>query len=270
MGAGQRAGGAVPRGGSMRWRGRIERVLALVRGRRLDRELEAEVEAHLEMAERDARKAGLSAEEAWRAARQRFGGIEQMKEEHRDRRSVHWIGTGVRDFRIAVRMLGRAPGFVVVAVLTLAVGIGATAAVFSLMQGVLLTPPPYKDPEQLVLIPSARTDGQRQESPRPWPAAQWLEWQREAKSLQSIAAYRWMFNFLILPDGVESFEAMAVTPEYFSVVGLEPVLGRKFVASDTTPSATRVLMIGYEFWQRRFGGNPNILGQSVRVSSQDA
>ncbi|MCL4850303.1 MAG: ABC transporter permease [Bryobacteraceae bacterium] len=193
-----------------------------------------------------------------------------MKEEHRDRRSVRWIETGVRDFRIAVRTLGRAPGFVVVAVLTLALGIGATAAVFSLIEGVLLTPPPYKDPEQLVLIPSARTDGQQQESPRPWPAAQWLEWQREAKSVQSIAAYRWMFNFLILPDGVESFEAMAVTPEYFSVVGLEPVLGRKFVASDTAPAAAPVLMIGYELWQRRFGGNPNILGQSVRISRQDA
>jgi putative ABC transport system permease protein len=193
-----------------------------------------------------------------------------MKEEHRDRRSVRWIETGVRDFRIAVRTLGRAPGFVVVAVLTLALGIGATAAVFSLIQGVLLTPPPYEDPEQLVLIPSARTDGQQQESPRPWPAAQWLEWQREAKSFQSIAAYRWTFNFLILPAGVESFEAMEVTPEYFSVTGLEPVLGRKFVASDTGPSAAPVLMIGYELWQRSFGGNPNILGQTVRVSGQDA
>ena len=193
-----------------------------------------------------------------------------MKEEHRDRRSVRWIETGVRDVGIAVRTLGRAPSFVLVTVLTLALGIGATAAVFSLIQGVLLTPPPYADSERLVLIPSARTDGQRQESPRPWPAAQWLKWQREAKSVQSIAAYRWMFNFLILPDGVESFEAMAVTPEYFSVVGLEPVLGRKFVASDTAPSAAPVLMIGYELWQRKFGGNPNILGQSVRISRQDA
>ena len=95
MGAGQRTGGAVSGGGSVRWRGRIERVLALLRGRRLDRELDAEVEAHLEMAEIDARNAGLSDEEARRAARRRFGGIEQMKEEHRDRRSVRWIETGV-------------------------------------------------------------------------------------------------------------------------------------------------------------------------------
>jgi hypothetical protein len=97
----------------MSWRGGIESLLALVRRRRLDRELEDEVEAHLEMAERDARIAGLSAEEARYAARRRFGGIEQMKEEHRDRRSVRWVETGVRDFRIAVRTLGRAPGFVV-------------------------------------------------------------------------------------------------------------------------------------------------------------
>jgi putative ABC transport system permease protein len=86
----------------------------------------------------------------------------------------------------------------------------------------------------------------------------------------SIAAYRWIFSFLIFPDGVESFEAMGVTPEYFSVVGIEPVLGRKFVDSDAAPSAAPVLMIGYELWQRRFGGNPNILGQSVRVSRQKA
>lgn len=254
----------------MRWRGRIERFLALLRARRLERELDSEVEAHLEMAERDARNAGLSAEEARWASRRRFGGIEQMKELHRDRRSVHWIETGVRDFRIAARTLGRAPGFVAVTVLTLALGIGATAAVFSLIQGVLLTPPPYRDAEQLVLIPSARTDGQQQESPRPWAAAQWLEWQRAAKSVQSIAAYRWMFDFMILPDEAQSFEGMAVTPEYFSVVGLEPVLGRKFVASDASPSATPVLMIGYELWQRRFGGNPNILGQSVRIGRQKA
>lgn len=252
----------------MRWRGPIERVLALLRRRRLDGDLEAEIEAHLEMAERDARNAGLSAEEARRAARRSFGGIEQMKEEHRDRRSVRWIGTWGRDFRIAVRTLGRAPGFVAVAVLTLALGIGATTAVFSLIQGVLLTPPPYRDPEQLVLIPSARTDGQQQESPRLWPAAQWLEWQQEAKSVQSIAAYRWMFNFVTLPDGVKSFEAMAVTPEYYSVVGLEPVLGRKFVASDTAPSATPVLLIGYELWQRSFGGDPGILGRTVRISRE--
>lgn len=254
----------------MSWRGRIERVLAHVRRRRLDQDLEAELEAHLEMAELDARASGLPAEEARWAARQRFGGIEQMKEEHRDRRSVQWIETAARDFRIAARTLARTPGFVAVTVLTLAIGIGATAAVFSLIRGVLLTPPPYREAARLVLIPSARTDGQQQERARPWAAAQWLEWQRSAQSIQSIAAYRWVFDFLILPDGAESFQGMVVTPEYFAVAGIEPMLGRKFAASDASPSATPVVLIGYQLWQRRFGGDPNILGQTVRINRQKA
>jgi putative ABC transport system permease protein len=87
-----------------------------------------------------------------------------------------------QDLRFGLRMLLKQPGFSLIAVLTLALGIGATSAVFSLIQGVLLTPPPYRQPEQLVLVPPARIDGQKLASPRGWPSAQWTEWQKEAKS----------------------------------------------------------------------------------------
>src|SRR5258705_5960637 len=103
--------------------------------------------------------------------------------------------TFLQDLRCGVRMLLKQPGFTLIAVLTLALGIGATSAVFSLIQGVLLTPPPYRQPERLVLIPSVRTDGQLSTRPRGWPAAQWMEWQKEAKSIESIAASSWAFNF---------------------------------------------------------------------------
>src|SRR5205814_4520664 len=111
--------------------------------------------------------------------------------------------TMLHDLRFAVRMLRKQPAFSLVAILTLALGIGATSAVFSLIQGVLLTPPPYRDPQQLVLMPSARTDG-RAGGPQAWPAAQWQERRTEAEAIEALAAYTWTFNFLVLDEGSES------------------------------------------------------------------
>ncbi len=172
----------------------------------------------------------------------------------------------LRDMRFAIRMLLKQPGFSLIAVLTLALGIGATSAVFSLIQGVLLTPPPYKKPQQLVLIPTARTDGQAQENPRGWPAQQWTEWQKEAKSFDGIAAYGWTFNFLIRNDGSQSVEGMEVTKDYLQVMGLQPMLGRSFEDSDIGTGPVKVILLGYEFWKRSFNGDPQIIGKTVHIS----
>src|SRR5580692_2943948 len=174
-----------------------------------------------------------------------------------------------REIRFAIRMLLKQPGFSLIAILTLALGIGATSAVFNLIQGVLLTPPPYLHPQQLVLIPTARTDGQKQDSPRGWPAQQWLEWQKEAKSFEGIAAYGWTFNFLIRDDGSQSMQGMQVTENYLPLMGLQPVLGRGFEASDAGTAPVKVMLLGYEFWQRTFNGDPQIIGKTVRISRWD-
>jgi putative ABC transport system permease protein len=175
----------------------------------------------------------------------------------------------LRDIRFAIRMLLKQPSFSLIAVLTLALGIGATSAVFSLIQGVLLTPPPYKKPHELVLVPTARTDGQKQADPRGWAAQQWMEWQKEAKSFSAIAAYGWTFNFLIRNEGSQSMQGMEVTKDYLPLMGLRPSLGRGFEDSDFGQGPVKAILLGYEFWQRTFNGDPQIIGKAVRISRWD-
>ncbi len=175
----------------------------------------------------------------------------------------------LKDFRFGIRMLLRQPGFTLIAVLTLALGIGATSAVFSLIQGVLLTPPPYRQPDRLVLIQSARNDGRPDAHSPGWAPAQWMDWQSQAKSFEAIAAYGWTFNFLVRSDGSESIEGMWVAPNYFRALGLHPLLGRTFLDSEAGMSAKPVIVLGYDLWQRTFHGDPHILGKTVRISRWD-
>ena len=184
-------------------------------------------------------------------------------------RRKNMITDSWQDLRYGARMLRKKPGFTLIAVITLALGIGATSAVFSLIQGVLLTPPPYRQPERLVLIESIRTDGQQTTRAQGWAPAQWQEWQQEAKSFDAIAGYGWTFNFLVLDDGSESLEGMWVTKDYFSVVGLKPVLGRVFMDSDIGSKAAPAIILGYDLWQRRFDGDPNIVGKTIRISRRN-
>lgn len=173
------------------------------------------------------------------------------------------------ELRYAVRMLRKQPWFSLIAVLTLALGIGATSAVFSLIQGVLLTPPPYRQPEQLMLMPAARTDGQKMDGPRGWPSQQWLDWQANARSFAGIAAYDWTFNFLLRDDGSQSMQGMQVSKGYLPLLGLKAVEGRSFEESDFAPGPVKVIMLGYEFWQRAFNSDPGIIGRQMRISRWD-
>src|SRR5262245_28060473 len=173
--------------------------------------------------------------------------------------------SGINEYvRRCIRFLRREPGFAAQATLILALGIGATAGVFSLIQGALLQPPPYSDPGELVLIRTIGTENRPGLSNDAWAAAQWEEWEAAADTIESAAAYSWTFNFLVLEDGSQSQEGMWVSPNYFSVIGVEPAVGRVFVASDAADNSGIVL--GYDLWQREFRGDPAIVGQTVRLS----
>jgi len=175
------------------------------------------------------------------------------------------LRSAARSLKASLRSISRNPGFALLAAVILALGIGATAGVFSLIQGALLTPPPYEHPERMVLISSVAAPDRQGTPNANWSAPQWEQWQAEATSLEAVAGYRWTFNFLIVDDGSESLEGMWVGPEYFDVTGLEPQLGRRFVESDATRETPGVI-ISHDLWQRRFGGDPAVLGQTIRLS----
>jgi len=244
-------------------RGWLMRLFGLFHGNRREREFAEELESHLALHIEDNLRAGMSPEEARRRALIKLGGVTLAKELRREQGGLPMLETVFQDLRFGLRMLRKNPGFTLIAVLTLSLGIGATSAVFSLIQGVLLTPQPYQQPERIALITTARTDGQQTSRPRGWPAAQWLEWQKEAKSFEAIAAYRWEFSFIVSGEGSESVEGMIVTKDYFSVTGLKPYLGRTFQDSDAVVDAPQVIILGYDLWQRRFSGDPNIIGKTI-------
>ena len=174
-----------------------------------------------------------------------------------------------RDICLGARMLRRNPGFTIIAALTLALGIGATSSVFSLVQGVLLTPPPYPSPDRILLIQPVRADG------GPYlrgPATeQWTEWQKESRSFEVLAGYDWTFDYLLLQDGGEAVSGLEVTSDYFKVIGTKPFLGRTFLESESpaNPQLATFIILGYDLWQRRFHGDAHILGRKVRMSRHE-
>jgi len=176
----------------------VYQVLALVRGRRLDRELNDEIAAHLEMAEAEGLAAGLSPEQAKRRARLRFGGVDGMVEEHRDRRSVRWLENAVADVRFGTRMAVREPGFTAVVVGVLALGIGATAAMFSLFDAALIKALPFPHADRMVRVWEAPREGVVNATSAP----DFLDWRRLGTSFASLWHAIWASRppaFISLP-----------------------------------------------------------------------
>jgi predicted permease len=235
----------------------LRRLVALFRKQRLERELEGEVLAHLELAERDALAAGLPPAEARLAARQRFGGIEQIKEDHRDQRSVRWMENLFRDVRYGIVSLGRAPAFTAVVVAVLAIGIGANVAMFNVVDAVLLKPLPFPDPDRLVRV---------WEAPRPGifnatMASEFLEWKRLGTCFAALSAEQQISA--AMNDGTQPtrLAGKAVTGDYFRVFGVTAAMGRTLSPDDDASA----IVISHAAWQNLFGGDPAILSRRLTI-----
>jgi putative ABC transport system permease protein len=248
----------------------VSRVRGLFGRKEADSEFDREMQMHLQLLTEQFIRQGMNPKDARSAARRQFGNTTLLRQRHRESRTLLLFPNLFQDLRYGLRMLWKSPAFTVIAALTLALGIGATSAVFSLIQGVLLTPPPYQKPQQLMLIPSVRTNGQKMKSPRGWAAQQWMEWNEKVGSFQGIAGYGWTFNFLVRNDGSQSMQGMEVSKEYFRVMGLKTALGHGFDDSDFGQGHVKSILLGYEFWQRAFGGDKQIIGKTVRISRWDS
>lgn len=253
----------------------IRRLLGSLRRKTIDAEMTEEMRLHLEQRERENLEAGMSPEEARDAALRRFGGVEQVKELARGQRPFVWLEQMGQDVRFALRQLGRAKGFTAVVVLTLALGIGATTAIYSVVDRVIFHPVPGPDPEQVVQI------------------GQWIKYANRPTAnraglspptLEAIEANRGFFAEVTWCDSVQlerrgdDFSTLAfgtaVPANFFPLLGVRPLLGRVFTADesmameDRRPVRDSAIILSHDWWTSEFAGDPNILGRAIEMGGR--
>ena len=243
----------------------LYRLRALFRREPMEQELDEEVRAHLEHLAEKHLKAGLSREEAARRARLEFGGLEQVKEECRDARGVNFIETTIQDIRYGLRMLRKNPGFTAVAVLTLALGVGATTAIFSVVNAVMLKPLPFPTADRLVRLESLiAATGQGRIASYP----DFLDWRARNHVFEGMAVFRTEDFTLIGSREPLHLHGAVVSAQLFSVLGATPALGRSFLEEEDNPAATSgtdAVILSYGMWQRHFGSDASVLGSTLQL-----
>ena len=245
------------------------RITALFKTRRLEKDLDDEVRAHIEMLTEENVRRGISAEEARYQALREFGGVDQAKEVYRDQRGLPMIETLLQDLRYGLRVLGKSPGFSAVAIITLGLGIAVNTTIFSFVSAVLLRKPPVGDPGQLMMIRS-RNPGQVWAADRAAVSPpDFLDWKAQSTSFMGFAASN--FDELTLSGGSEPERVggARVSANYFDVLGVAPSLGRTFVTGEDQTGRDHVVLLSEGLWRRRFGGDTRMIGRTVKVNGED-
>ena len=242
----------------------FRRLRALVSKRRRERELDEELAFHLEMLVAENVRAGMSPEEARLAARRSFGGVDQYKEECRDVRGGRSLESLAQDVRFGARMMRRSPGFTLVAVLTLAIGVGANAAMFSVVDAVLLRPLPFADPAQLVAVNVTRPG-----VPLDYVSYPDLrDWRSGTHSFSELAGYAGQSVNLTGRAEPTRVVGAFVSANFFPMLGVQPSVGRGFVAGEDEPGAARVAVVSHELWQTMFASDPALVGRTLTLNGQ--
>jgi putative ABC transport system permease protein len=238
-----------------------------MRKQRVDRDLTEEVGSYVELLTEKNMKQGMNQEEARRAAMVEVGGVEQVKEEVRSNRAGFAVETFFQDLRYGFRSLRKKPGFTITAVIALALGIGANTAIFSVINAVLLRSLAYRDPGSIVMVwERSLRGGRSQNSVSP---ANFLDWKKQSRSFEQIAA-SWDTRLNLTSGGEpEEIQIQKVSADFFPVLGVSPELGRTFLREEEKPGTEPVVILGHDLWERRFAGNPGIVGQTVAMSGRN-
>lgn len=248
----------------MHYRDALLRLRALLFRREMDRDLGEELQFHLEMQARKNCAANASLAEARRQARLQFGSVERATEECREARGISFIEVVLQDTRYAVRTLRKSPAFTTAAVLTLALGIGANTAIFTLIDGILLKPLPYRNPDQLIDLNHTAPGVNFSDA----DAAPFLyfTYREQGRAFQSVGLYRFDSRTVTRLAEPEEVQCLNVTAEVLPMLGVQPILGRWFSEKDATPGSPSTAILTYEWWQERFGGDRFIIRRQIVVN----
>jgi len=243
------------------------RFAALFRRRRLERDLDDELAFHLSMREADYRGDGIPAADARVAARRRFGNVTYLREQCRDMWTFHPLETLSQDVRYALRALRRSPGFTIVAVVALAIGVGANTAIFSLIDAMRARALPYTEPSRLVQLWGNVMRSRLERRGNSY--MDFLDWRAQAKSFEDIAAFVTMTATLSGNDEPQRLSVEFVSAPYFSLLGVAPARGRTFAAQEDVVAAPGfVLILSDGLWKRRFGADPSVVGARVMLNAR--
>ena len=242
------------------------RLRATIGSEHSDRDLGDELESILQMHVDDNLRAGMTPEEARRQALIRLGGVEQVQQVVRDRRGLPWLEVFGRDLRYATRTLLRTPGFSAVAMLVMAIGIGASVSLFTVIHSVLLRPLPFPHADRLAAIYSQDAVS----SHNTVAPGDFYDWQNASHGYEQMAIWRWTGFNMSASDGQlpEFLNAGTCSWKFFSTLGVSAVLGRSFTPTDDNPGAARTAILSWSLFERRFNHNPAILGNAVRLNGQ--
>jgi putative ABC transport system permease protein len=240
------------------------RLRSLFRRNAAETELDDELRFHFERQVQKYESSGLAREEALRRARLDFGGIDQVKEECREARGVHLMEELFQDVRYGLRMLRKSPGFTAVALLTLALGIGANTSIFSVVYGVLLRPLPYQDPGRLIVLNETTPKVGLVSVSYP----NFLDWRSGNHAFSLMSAVASVSYNLAGVTQPENISGEAVSPDFLSMLGVHPLLGRDFDPSEEKAGAAPVVLLSYQLWQSHLGGDREVLGHTINLDGR--